>query len=101
MIEVIKDNPQLILIPIFTSVYFFIKLGLVGIKYDDAMRKLDSSYNGYHSFRIGDRGRMRIPNYLKKIDNLEIDLLIKRFNHNLTGMWISIVLMILIIFIIK
>jgi len=101
MIEVIKDNPQLILIPIFMSVYFFIKLGLIGIKYDDAMRKLNSNYNEYHSFRIGERGRIRIPNYLKKIDNIEIDLLAKRFNSNLTGMWLSVVFIILIIFIIK
>ncbi len=101
MIELIKDNPQLILIPIFTSVYFFIKLGLIGIKYDSAMRKLDSNYNEYHSFRIGERGRMRIPSYLKKMDIKEIDQFVNRFNRNLTGMWISIAFIILTILILK
>jgi len=101
MIETLRDNPQIILIPIITSIVFFIRLGLIGVKYDDAMRKVDSKYDGYNSFRIGSRGRMRIPNYLKKTDIREINDIVKRFNSNLTGMWISVVVIILIVIIIK
>lgn len=99
--EIIKDNPQLILIPIITSVYFYIKLGLIGMRYDDAMRKMDSKYEGYHSFRIGAKGSMVLPNYIRKIDIPEIDHLAKRFNNNLTGTWVSLVFIILVVMIIK
>lgn len=100
MIEIIQDNPQVILTPIILDVYFYIRLGLIGMKYDDAMRKLDPKYDGYHSFKIGGIG-MVIPNYLKKVDVLEIDHLAKRFNRNLTGLWMSTMFIILMIMIIK
>lgn len=101
MIEILRDNPQIILIPIIVSVVFFIRLGLIGAKYDDAMRKVDSKYNGYNSFKIGQGGWMSIPNYLNKKGIKEIDVLIRRFNNTLTGMWISVVFIILILIIIK
>lgn len=100
MIETLRDNPQIILIPIIASVVFFIRLGLIGAKYDDAMRKADSKYDGYNSFKIGSIGGT-IPNYLKKKNIKEIDAIVKRFNNNLTGMWISVVFIILIVIIIK
>lgn len=101
MTEFIRNTPELIFVTLFLTIILGLRLGYIGMKYDDAMLKVNPKYKGYNFIRIGKRrGGLIIPHKLLDFTNsLSIDKYVQKYNRLLKTIWTILILTLAIWFI--
>lgn len=101
MTEFIRNTPELIFVAFFVITILGLRLGCIGMKYDDAMLKINPRYKGYNFIRIGKRrGGIIIPHKLLNVtNNASADNHVYKYNRLLKIIWTILVLTLIIWFI--
>jgi hypothetical protein len=92
MTDVANNTYGLFIVPGIILLILLIRLAYLGMKYDDAMLKVNRNYNGYNFIRLNRRGIV-IPSKLLKVTNdVNIDRHVYKYNSLLKIIWAFAVL---------
>ncbi len=94
MREFIRNTPELMFVAGFLIVTLGLRLAFIGMKYDDAMLRINPQYKGYNFIRIGKpRGGMIIPHKLLDFtNNISVDKYVQKYNRLLKIIWTILIL---------